>query len=233
MKKLYSILLCVSLLIGICTPATAAGNNNYILSSGARLISSNNRENVAEAFDDVFRYEAHYDKTRDTVVLYTYFGDSLVDTLVIDLHQTSTPSMEFYANEDIEGFYQSETGFGFLLGTPITEYACSYELVENGTYQYQGIRVRNNSCSTSESVFQTTVKNMIDLEGNMLDKNNDSALAAIISVIFACFGQTPMAISAAIASFNFGVDYERMANELASDAKLCGDHFKILTRYKV
>lgn len=231
MKKLYSILLCMSLLVGVCVPVVAADNNSYISSNGARLISSDKQENVAEAFDDVFRYEAHYDKMRDVITLYTYSGNSLVDTLLIDLHQT--PSIEPYANEDIEGFYQSKTGFGFLIGTPITEYACSYELVEKGTYKYQGIRVRNNSCPTSESVFQTTVQGMIELENDMLATDRKGALSGVISVILACFGMPKSAITAAITSLGYGNEYDEMALNLASKAELCGDHFKILTNYKV
>lgn len=225
-------LLVISLSLSLVSPCMAATESGV---SNSHLLISNATENVAEATDGDIIYRAHFDKISNVITLVTYNNNEIVDEQVINLNQCVSDANVYSLNAtpNLPGFKQSATGFGYLLGDSINEYSCSYELVENGTYQYYGIRLRTTTQASRQFSFQQAVNDMCVLETNIESTSSSAALMSIAAVVVACIGLNGVAAGALIKALDLSLKEETMVKELAELTNQCATHFAQLYKYKI
>ncbi len=226
-KRFMSMLLVVSMLMGLGVPCLAAQSSDR----SPQIISNTANERVAEIQEGCMLYQAHFDKHANTMVVRTYQSGTLIEEKFIDLNWALQKEHSLLAN--IATPVQSETGFGYLLGESISDYSASDELVDNGTYPFHAIRVRNTSVPTTTQDFRGKVDAMIEHEKNIRNYDSEATLMLIVGIVTAYLCNYGTAFTAAVSAVGASIKSQNEADELAKKANSCAQDFAIMYSNRV
>lgn len=119
----------------------------------------------------------------------------------------------------------TDLGFAYTIGDQVNTFICPSELVENGAFAYQEIKVHKGVEPNLHELFTNTLGDIIFYEGRLIDEVDQTQLHVFNKVILACFGSSETMVLTTYAAVS-GVEpainlYERIYRNAID----CGEYF--------
>ena len=225
-KKFVSMFLALVMCLALSAPAFAVKIEDE---SKIKIIKDNEIERIVELQEGNLIYHVHYNKVSNIMTTQTIQDGKKIGESVFDPNRT-TMLMPFASG--IATPIQSKTGFGYILGETYNDYACSDELVENGRYQYHGIKLKKDSVTEIQKDFRATVDSLISKETELEYVESATVVTLVVAIALTAI-IAPGAAAAQWASLALSLDGEKVAIEIRSLTKTCESYYSMLYPYRV